>query len=176
MGFEPGGSWVRIPSGAQTFSVSSYDWFLTIIIIIVVIIIIIIIIIINFILIESAHVFIIGGCLGLKRHHYGPDMWYNIAHLVTWIYNLWVNSVLLCLLLIRAITWLSTGSTGEQSAFTHKTSSFDAGKSGTTLPWCNYIAMTQQHCHCHDVTTLRTEKVLTSSCVCASFMMKSLTR
>ena len=80
-------------------------------------------------------------------------MWYNIAHLVTCIYNyLWVNSVLLCLLLIRAITWLSTGSTGEQSAFTHKTSSFDAGKSGTTLPWRNYIAMTQQHCHCHATT------------------------
>ena len=34
-----------------------------------VIIIIIIIIIINFILIESAQVFIIDGCLGLKRHH-----------------------------------------------------------------------------------------------------------
>ena len=67
------------------------------------------------------------------------DATLHTLYLVPCIYNLWVNSVLLCLLLIRATTWLSTGSTGEQSAFTHKTSSFDAGKSG------NYIACHKTH-------------------------------
>ena len=107
----------------------------------IIIIIIIIITIVNSILIESDLVFIIDGCLGLKRHYQGPDMWCNIAHIVTCIYNLWKNSVLLCLLLIRAITWLSTGSTGEhaKSAFTHKTSSFEVGKSG------NYNACHKTH-------------------------------